>query len=108
MIRERLIALRERRAALVARSEHQREAVAELVGRVETLCAWVERARSLGRTLRAHPAWVAAGVALIVALRPRKMFKLFGTGLTLWRGWLRLRAAYERYVPRQSAVRTTA
>ena len=108
MIRERLIALRERRATLVARSEHQRETVTELVGRAETLFAWVDRARSLGRTLRAHPAWVAAGVALIVALRPRKMFKLFGTGLTLWRGWRRLRAAYERYVPRPTAARTAA
>jgi hypothetical protein len=108
VIRERLIALRERRAALVARAEHQRETVTELVGRAETVFSWVERACSLGRTLRAHPAWVAAGVALLVALRPRKMFKLFGTGMTLWRGWRSLRAAYERYVPRQPAVRPAA
>lgn len=106
MIREKLIALRERRATLVARSEHQREGVTALVERAEAAFAWVDRARALGRTLRAHPAWVAAGVALLVALRPRKMFKLFGTGLTLWRGWRSLRAAYERYVPRHSAVRT--
>jgi hypothetical protein len=105
LIRERLIALRERRATLVARSEHQREGVAALVGRAEIAFAWIDRVRSIGRTLRAHPAWVAAGVALLVALRPRKMLRLFGTGMTLWRGWRSLRAAYERYVPRQSAVR---
>jgi hypothetical protein len=36
------------------------------------------------------------------------MLRLFGTGMTLWRGWRSLRAAYERYVPRQSAVRGTS
>lgn len=105
MIREKLIALRERRATLVARSEHQREHVAMLVGRAETAFAWVDRARAFGRKLRAHPLWVVAGVALLVALRPGKMLKLFGTGMTLWRGWRTLRATYERYVPRQAPIR---
>ena len=105
MIRERLIAVRERRATLIERSEHQRENAAVLVGRAETAFAWIDRVRSLGHTLRAHPVWVAAGVALLVALRPRKMLRLFGMGMTLWRGWRTARAAYERYVPRQSAVR---
>lgn len=107
MIRERLIALRERRAALVARSDHQRESVAALVDRAETAFAWFDHVRSFGRMLRANPLWVAAGVGLLFALRPGKVLKLFGTGMTLWRGWRSLRAAYERYVTRQSAVRTT-
>jgi hypothetical protein len=108
VIRERLIALRERRATLVARSEHQREGVAALVGRADTAFAWFDRARAFGRKMRANPLWVAAGIGLLFALRPRKALKLVGTGMTLWRGWRRLRAAFERYVPRQPPTRTAA
>ena len=108
MIRERLIALRERRATLVARSEHQRESVAMLVGRAETAFAWFDRALAFGRKLRANPLWLVAGVGLLFALRPRKVLRLVGTGMTLWRGWRSLRAAFERYMPRQPPTRPAA
>jgi hypothetical protein len=108
VIREKLIALRERRAVLVSRADHQRADVLELVGRADTAMAWFERARGFGRKLRANPLWVVAGVALLVILRPRKALGLAATGLTLWRNWRILRATYERFVPRQAAVRTSA
>ncbi len=105
MIRERLIALRERRAQLVARTEHQRDAVFALVAKVEVAGAWFDRGRSVMRSARRHPVWIAAGVALLVALRPGKAVKWFATGLSLWRTWRSLRAQYDRFVPRQSAQR---
>lgn len=108
MIREKLIALRERRAVLVSRAEHQRATVFELVGRAETAMVWFDRARGFGRKLRANPLWVVAGVALLVILRPRKALGLAATGLTLWRNWRTLRATYERFVPRQAPARTSA
>lgn len=96
MIRERLLALREQRAALVARAEHQREGVHGLIVRAEAATAWFDRARMLLARARAHPMWIAAGVALFVALRPRKAFKWLATGISVWRGWLSLRATLER------------
>lgn len=108
MIRERLIALRERRAQLVARAEHQRESVLALVARAEAVGAWFERGRSLARSARRHPAWIAAGVALLVALRPRKALKWAATGFSLWRTWRSVRASVERFMPRQAPARPGA
>ncbi len=103
MIRERLLQLRERRAVLVARAEQQREAVHGIVVRAEAATAWFDRARTLLGKAREHPVWIAAGVALFVALRPRKSFRLLAAGFSFWRGWRSLRAMLERIGPRQPA-----
>lgn len=99
MIREQLLALREQRASLISRAEHQREAMYSLLIRAEGATAWVDRARELLARARAHPVWIAAGVALFVALRPRKSLKLLATGISLWRGWRALRTSLERMAP---------
>lgn len=108
MIREKLIALRERRALLVSRAEQQREGVVAIVERAEVAMHWFDRARAFGQKLRANPLWVVAGAAVLVALRPRKVFKVLATGFSLWRGWRSVRASIERYVPRQAPARTGA
>lgn len=109
MMRERLIALRERRAQLVAKSEAQRREVFALVNRVDHFAAWFDRAREAGQAVRRNPAWLAVGGALslglFVALRPGKTFKLVAAGVSLWRGWRRLRVAIDRFVPTQPATR---
>ena len=103
MMRERLIALRERRAQLVARSEAQRIEVFALVHRMDRLAAWFDRAREAGQAVRRNPAWLAVGGALALglfaALRPGRTLKLVATGVSLWRGWRRLRAMIDRLVP---------
>lgn len=95
MIREKLLALRERRGALIAQAERQREELNVMVVRAEAATAWIDRARAVVSRARAHPLWIAAGVALFVALRPRKALKWLVTGVSLWRGWLNLRAGLE-------------
>ncbi len=99
MIRERLLALRERRALLVSRAGDQRHDVLMIADRLERATAWYDRAKAIGRKLRANPLWVAAGVTLLVAARPRKAVKLFTTGYSLWRGWRSLKALLERHAP---------
>lgn len=99
MMRERLIALRERRAQLVARAEAQRSDIFSLFERADHLAAWFDRARAVGRGMRANPVWIAATVALLVALRPRRAFRLAVSGYSLWRGWRRLRATIEQLMP---------
>jgi len=104
MIREQLLALREKRALLVGRAEEQRHDVLVIVARLERAAAWYDRARAIGRKVRANPLWVVAGVALLVAARPRKAVKLFTTAYSLWRGWRSLKALLERYAPAQPPV----
>ena len=108
MIREKLIALRERRALLVARAEHQRESVVAFVDRAEAATAWFDRAQSLLHRAREHPVWVAAGVALLVATRPRKALKWLVTGFSVWRSWRSFRAALDRIAPAHPSARPAA
>ncbi len=103
MIREKLLALRERRAGLVARAAQQRESMHVLVARAEAATAWFDRARALLGKAREHPVWIAVAVALFVALRPRKSLRLLAAGISVWRGWRNLRAALERMGPQQPA-----
>ena len=105
MMRERLLSLRERRAVLIGRIETQRGQVFRLVDKADRVTAWVDRARAIGRRVRAHPLWVAGGVALLVALRPRQVGKLLVPGLSLWRGWRTVRAMIDRFVPAQPRAR---
>jgi hypothetical protein len=101
MMRERLLALRERRSLLVAQAAEQRAGAMKFVERLERATAWYERAKSVVLRLRAHPAWVAGGVALLVALRPRKAFKWLATAYSLWQGWRNLRTTLDRFSPAQ-------
>ena len=96
MIRERLLAVRERRAALVIRASQQRDSVQVLVRRTDAATAWIDRARAVLEQIKARPAWIAAAVALLVVLRPRKTLSLIATGASLWRTWRSLRAWTER------------
>jgi len=106
MIRERLLALREKRALLVGRADDQRHELRLITDKLERAAAWYDRARAIGRRLRANPLWVAAGVALLVAVRPGRAIRLFTTGYSLWRGWRNFKALLERNAPsRAPAVR---
>ena len=103
MIREKLLALREQRALLVAKAESQRDSLQVLIVRAERATLWFDQGRALLGRLRAHPAWIAGGIALFVALRPRRALKWFATGIYVWRNWRSLRTWLERYSRRQPA-----
>ena len=96
MIRERLLAVREKRAALIAQAGRQRAELHALVRRTDAAAVWVERARALLERAWAHPVWLAAALALLVALRPRKTLRWAATGFSLWRSWRGLKAWAER------------
>lgn len=100
MMRARLIDLAERRARLTGRAGAEREALAALVARGEAAAAWLETARNLFAELKRRPLLVAAAVALVTALRPRRVLKLLAGGWSLWRlyrnarrWWMRVAAA---------------
>ena len=99
-MRERLIRLAERRALLQARAHAEREKLADLVARSDE---WTKVLAGVGRVaeeLRRQPWIAAAGVALLVALWPRRALGWAMRGWTAWRlfreaqrWWARLRAA---------------
>ncbi|MEW5862884.1 MAG: hypothetical protein AB1773_04730 [Pseudomonadota bacterium] len=96
-MRSRLIELRERRAALAARARMEREALEGWLARADVVAGWVGAGRDLGRAVLRRPWLVAAAVALLVALRPRRTLKWIATGWWLarsarkvWRAWQRL------------------
>lgn len=92
MTRERLIELRERRAELVVRAEAEREAIASLIARTDVAVQWYEAGIAAGAELRRHPAWIAGGVGLLFALRPKRVLKWLASGWSLWRVYRGARA----------------
>lgn len=102
-MRERLVALAERRARLIVRAQAERETVAALLARTDGVASLaVSVIRTARRALDLagrHPLIVVAGVALLVALRPRRAITWLARGWSLWRlyrgargWWLRFAA----------------
>jgi hypothetical protein len=103
MMRERLVALAERRAHLVARAQVERATIGALLARTDgaaSLAASVIRTARRALDLAGHhPLIVVAGIALLVALRPRRALTWLARGWSLWRlyrgahgWWLRFAA----------------
>lgn len=105
MIREQLLAVREKRARLVADADEQRNALMAVVKKVARATVWYDRAKAFGRKVRRNPLLLAAGVALVVAVRPRNALKLAATGISLWRGWRQINAVLDRFAPAQPPAR---
>lgn len=100
-MRERLLTLAGNRARLAARAQAERDRLAELLAPVDAAASAAETLLQAGRRVadeaRRHPLPVIAGVALLVALRPRRALAWLARGWSLWRLyrgasglWLRL------------------
>jgi hypothetical protein len=89
-MRERLIALRERRAGLLARAEAERHALAGWLSRTDRLARWAGSGASLLGELKRRPLWIAAGAALLFALSPKRVI---GWAVRAWSMWQIVRRA---------------
>jgi hypothetical protein len=106
--RERLIAWRERRAALLAQADAEREALAAVLARTDVAAHWLEAGIAAGAELRRHPAWIGAGAALLFVLRPKRVLKWLASGWSLWRVYRGARAWLYRAAPEAARqVRTS-
>ncbi|MCX7960956.1 MAG: hypothetical protein N2653_05185 [Burkholderiales bacterium] len=99
MIRARLLAARERRAALCARAAAEREALEALLARTDVALRWIALGRDLGRALLARPWLVASAVALAVALRPRRALRWAAAAWSAVRVARGLVRAWRRFAP---------
>lgn len=92
MIRARLLLLAERRARLSVRASAERDSIAEFVERTDgaaRMAAGVLAAcRGLLGELRERPLFAGFGIALLVALRPRRAL---GWALKAWSLWRTVR-----------------
>jgi len=112
-MRERLVALAERRARLVARAQVERATIDALLaptdGAVSLAALLFRTARRALEEVRRHPLIAVAGVALLVALRPRRAIAWLARAWSLWRfyrgayGWWRRFAAAATAQPPGSA-----
>ena len=84
-VRERLIQIAERRARLQEKARAERELLAAALERGDQAAAVLQRARALVEELRRRPWIVAGGVALLVALRPRRALGWLMKGWSAWR-----------------------
>ena len=103
-MRERLLALAERRARLAARAQSERATIGALLapadGAAALAASLLQIARRAMERAGRQPLVVVAGVALLVALRPRRALTWISRGWSLWRlyrgargWWLRFEAS---------------
>lgn len=85
MTRDRLIALSQQRARLVGRARVERAHLGAVAARIESTFWWVDAAHRGVDGVRRHPLLLAAGIVLLVALRPRGAVKLLASSWSLWR-----------------------
>jgi hypothetical protein len=102
-MRERLLALAERRARLAARAQDERATVNALLARTDGAASLasllVSSMRGALDQAGRHPLVVVAGIALLAALRPRRALTWLAKGWSLWRLYHGAHAWWLRFVP---------
>lgn len=83
-------ALAQRCDVLQARNAVLRQALAADSRALQAPLAVADQALAGGRWLRAHPQWVAVGVAVLVIWRPRRVWRLGARAWGAWRLWQRV------------------
>jgi hypothetical protein len=83
--RARLLEIAERRARYVERARAEREHVAAFIARGDGALGWVDAGRRMLQELSRRPLMIAAVVALLIALRPRRTLKWLASSWSLWR-----------------------
>lgn len=101
-MRERLIALRERRAILIERARVEREGLASLLARTDVVTSWFDAGASTLAGIRDRPLWVLGALALLVAVRPRRALRWAASGWSLWRSYRMLHRWWRRIGPTMS------
>jgi len=101
MMRGRLLALAERRASLVARAQSEREMLSGMIAPIDAAASlatsFVRVARGVLDQAARYPLAVIAGMALLVALRPKRTVIWLSRGWSLWRLYLGARGWWLRF-----------
>lgn len=98
-MRERLIALRVRRASLGARAEAERSALEGWLVRTDRWSRWAGAGASLLGELRRSPLLITGAMLLLFALRPKRVLGWAFRAWSLWQVARRMRASWRRLAP---------
>jgi hypothetical protein len=98
MIRERLLALREKRAGLLMRAESERVALERVLSRADRIAAWAALGGRWLSFFQRRPWIVVAVIAGLVAMRGRSLPGLVGRAWNLYRLWRRAEPWIRRLV----------
>ncbi|HTD05534.1 YqjK family protein [Undibacterium sp.] len=79
--------LEQRRNALLAKSQQQRDAFQLHAGQARQSLAIADIGLRIVNQVKQHPLIVAGVVAAAVVVKPRKLFSLLNKGLIAWRIW---------------------
>jgi hypothetical protein len=83
---KKLLALAQRRQALVLQAQQQRAELAEIVEVWRPTLQLADKAVSVVKTVKQHPySLLALGAALFTVFRPHGIGRWFGRGLLLWK-----------------------
>lgn len=94
MNQERRLELATRRGELTAHIAMQRDAIAGHARPMARLCGRGDRVVEGVHWLKRHPEVIAAFVAGLVVVRPRRAWHWAKRAFFLWRGWKALRAQF--------------
>lgn len=89
---QRLLELAVRRGELSVHIALQRQALAQQVAPVVRAAALADQAVAGVDWLKRHPKAVAAGVAILVLLKPKRLWSWSRQAFMLWRGWQALKS----------------
>jgi hypothetical protein len=94
-VNQELIDLAVERGRLLERISSQRQSLAQQLLPLGEAMATADRvvagARQCGDYFKRHPEWVATGVAVLVILRPSRIWRWSSRAFLAWRTWRILR-----------------
>ena len=102
--RAQLIRLAERRMRLAEHASRERERLMSVVARTDEAAAIVLRVRDLLAQLRRQPLLIAAGVGLLVALKPSRAFGWLMRGWGAWRMYRSALRWWHRFSARSASA----
>jgi YqjK-like protein len=95
VMHKKLQNIAQRRAQLIEKSAQQRLQLAQISAQWRTPLAYADKGLALINLVKKHPIWVAGGSALILKLlRPKRIGKWLGRGLTAWQIARKLRSKF--------------
>lgn len=86
-----------RRLELLQRSQVLRDRLVQHSQALAPAFARAEQVRGGWTWLRQHPGWCVAAGAVLLVLRPRRVWRWSGTAWTLWRTWARARSYWQQW-----------
>lgn len=99
--------VRLRQQLLLIRSAELRQVLGRDLQRLQRPAAWGDQIRAGWQWLLQHPEWPAAGLVLLLLLKPRRFLSWTGKAWWLWKSAQQLRRLRDALMQRLSHIRAS-